>query len=251
MDSEDKEKGSKKKARGSRKKTLARKRAGEKQSDQSTKRQKTEYEKEKEELKAYLDLVSREEFAMEIESLDTKAYKGSKNYKIFSEMLDDFDRYDVMDLHRLVEKGSIPINRGLIQAIPTSLPPQLIGEEQRLPTFKEFQPGKVHIFYIGLDIPTRKILESNGFIPLMTPTQALESIQVMAGHSHNWYDETTTMERINNVLDNVDAIHEIFKGELLNREYSLKKENKAIKPSRYMESLEETIIKFYEDTIKK
>ncbi|GJX81710.1 reverse transcriptase domain-containing protein [Tanacetum coccineum] len=67
---------------------------------------------------------------------------------------------------------------------------------------------KVHIFYTGLDIPTRKILDSHGFIPLMTPTQALESIQVMANHSHNWYDETTTKERINDVLDNVDAIHE-------------------------------------------
>ncbi|GJR02860.1 hypothetical protein Tco_0525844 [Tanacetum coccineum] len=81
---------------------------------------------EKEELKAYLDLVPREEFVMEIESLDTKylivdwkthvltenfmyyqiikADKGLKNYKIFSEMLDDFDRQDVMDLHRLVEE---------------------------------------------------------------------------------------------------------------------------------------------------
>ncbi|GJU81575.1 hypothetical protein Tco_1283940 [Tanacetum coccineum] len=67
---------------------------------------------------------------------------------------------------------------------------------------------KVHIFYTGLDISTRKILESNGFIPLMTPTQALESIQVMADHSHDWYDETTTRERIDDVLDNVDAIYE-------------------------------------------
>ncbi|GJV58188.1 hypothetical protein Tco_1459193, partial [Tanacetum coccineum] len=64
---------------------------------------KTEYEKEKEELKAYLDLVPREEFAMEIESLATKADGSSKNYKIFSEMLDDFDRQDVLDLHRLVK----------------------------------------------------------------------------------------------------------------------------------------------------
>ncbi|GJU52604.1 ribonuclease H-like domain-containing protein [Tanacetum coccineum] len=123
MDSE-KEKGSEKK--GSRKKSLARKRAGEKQSEESTKRQKIEDDIEKEELKAYLDLVPREEFAMEIESLGTKypivdwkthvltenfmyyqiirADGGSKNYKIFSEMLDDFDRQDVMDLHRLVEE---------------------------------------------------------------------------------------------------------------------------------------------------
>ncbi|GJR63301.1 hypothetical protein Tco_1505463 [Tanacetum coccineum] len=46
-----------------------------------------------------------------------------------------------------------------------------------------------------------------GFSSTMTPTQALESIQVMEDHSHNWYDETTTRERINDVLDNVDAIH--------------------------------------------
>ncbi|GJU36286.1 hypothetical protein Tco_1184640 [Tanacetum coccineum] len=123
MDSE-KERGSEKK--GSRKKSLARKRAGEKQSDQSAKRQKIEDDIEKEELKAYLDLVPREEFVMEIESLCTKypivdwkthvltenfmyyqifkADGSSKNYKIFSEMLDDFDRQDVMDLHRLVEE---------------------------------------------------------------------------------------------------------------------------------------------------
>ncbi|GJW61310.1 hypothetical protein Tco_0110645 [Tanacetum coccineum] len=126
MDSEDKEKGSKKKAGGSRKKTLAKKRAGEKQSDQSVKRRKVEYEKEKEELKAYLDIVPGEEFAMDFESLVTKfpivdwkthvltknfmyyqifrADGSSKNYKIFSEMLDDFDRQDVMDLHNLVEE---------------------------------------------------------------------------------------------------------------------------------------------------
>ncbi|GJS29045.1 reverse transcriptase domain-containing protein [Tanacetum coccineum] len=109
---------------------------------------------------------------------------------------------------------------------------------------------KVYIFYTGLDISTRKFFDSNGFIPLMTPTQALESIQVMADHSHNSYDETTTRERIKDVIDNVDAIHESFKGEHLTKEHPLKKDE-AIKHSRYMESLEETIIKFCEDTIKK
>ncbi|GKE15015.1 hypothetical protein Tco_1422592 [Tanacetum coccineum] len=97
---------------------------------------------------------------------------------------------------------------------------------------------KVHIFYTGLDISTRKILYSNEFIPLMTPTQALESIQVMADHSHEWYDERTTRERINDVLDNSDAIHESFKEEHTTKQHPLKKEDKAIKHSRYMESLE-------------
>ncbi|GJT78448.1 hypothetical protein Tco_1045173 [Tanacetum coccineum] len=103
IDSEDKEKGSKKKAGGSRKKTLAKKRAGEKQSDQSAKRQKTKYDTKKEELKAYLDIVPGEEFAMDFESLATKADGSSKNYKIFSEKLDDFDKQDILDLHRLVK----------------------------------------------------------------------------------------------------------------------------------------------------
>ncbi|GJX53918.1 retrovirus-related pol polyprotein from transposon TNT 1-94 [Tanacetum coccineum] len=118
-----KEKDSEKK--GSRKKSLVRKRAGEKQSEESTKRQKIEDDVEKEELKAYLDLVPREEFAMKIESLVAKypiidrkthvltenfmyyqifmADGSSKNYKIFSEMLDDFDKQNVLDLHRLVK----------------------------------------------------------------------------------------------------------------------------------------------------
>ncbi|GKE42246.1 hypothetical protein Tco_1469530, partial [Tanacetum coccineum] len=110
---------------------------------------------------------------------------------------------------------------------------------------------KVYIFYTRLDIPTRNILNSNGFIPLMTPTQSLESIQVIADHSHDSYEETTTRERINDVLDNVDAIYENFKGEHLAKEYPLKTEDEAIKHSKYMKSLEETIIKFYENTIKK
>ncbi|GKE86629.1 hypothetical protein Tco_1560371, partial [Tanacetum coccineum] len=123
VDSEDKEKDSEKK--GSMKKSLARKRAGDKQSEESTKRQKTKCDTEKEELKAYLDIVPREEFSMDFKSLATKfpivdwkthvlgenlmyyqifrADGSSKNYKIFSEMLDDFDRQYVLDLHRLVK----------------------------------------------------------------------------------------------------------------------------------------------------
>ncbi|GKB80996.1 hypothetical protein Tco_0947891 [Tanacetum coccineum] len=96
-----------------------------------------------------------------------------------------------------------------------------------------------------------RISSSNGFIPLMTPTQALESIQVMADHSHDWYDEPTTRKRINDVLDNVDTIHESFKGEHLTKEYPLKKEDETFKHRNMTESLEETIIKFCEDTIKK
>nr|GEZ85162.1 hypothetical protein [Tanacetum cinerariifolium] len=109
-----------------RKKILARKRAGGNDSQESVKKQKLEDDTEKKELKAYLDIVPEDEFVMEVESLAIKypiidwkthfliehfmyyqilrADRSSKNYKIFSEMLDDFDRQDVMDLYRLVEE---------------------------------------------------------------------------------------------------------------------------------------------------
>ncbi|GJU78572.1 hypothetical protein Tco_1275642 [Tanacetum coccineum] len=98
IDSEVKEKGTEKKSGGTRKKTLSKKRASEK---------------------------AREEFAMDFESLATKfpivdwktyvlaenfmyyqifrADGSSKNDKIFSEMIDDFDRQHVLDLHSLVK----------------------------------------------------------------------------------------------------------------------------------------------------
>ncbi|GJX04263.1 zf-CCHC domain-containing protein [Tanacetum coccineum] len=70
---------------GSRKKTLVRKRASEKQSEEGAKRKKMEDDTEKEELKAYLDIVLREEFAMDVESLSTKfeTYVKSKDLDLW------------------------------------------------------------------------------------------------------------------------------------------------------------------------
>ncbi|GJT36329.1 hypothetical protein Tco_0926748 [Tanacetum coccineum] len=90
------------------------------------KRQKLEEDVEKDELKGFLDIVPREETPIEIESLSTKfpivdwktvvltetfmyyqVFRGdgsSKNYKILSEMLQDFDRMDVEQLFRLVKE---------------------------------------------------------------------------------------------------------------------------------------------------
>ncbi|GKB63846.1 hypothetical protein Tco_0920032 [Tanacetum coccineum] len=92
----------------------------------SVKRQKIELDDEKEDLKGYLDIVPREVVAEDVESLFTKypivdwktcvltkkfmyyqIFRGdgsSKNYKVLSEMLEDFDRQDVMELYRLVKE---------------------------------------------------------------------------------------------------------------------------------------------------
>ncbi|GJU85359.1 putative ribonuclease H-like domain-containing protein [Tanacetum coccineum] len=92
----------------------------------TTKRQKVELEDEKEDLKGYLYIVPREDVAVDVDSLSTKylivdwktytlsknfmyyqIIKGdgsSKNYKILSEMLYDFDRQDIVELYRLVKE---------------------------------------------------------------------------------------------------------------------------------------------------
>ncbi|GKB45854.1 hypothetical protein Tco_0896607 [Tanacetum coccineum] len=94
--------------------------------EDNAKKQKLEDDAEKEELRDSMDVVPRDDIAIDVESLATKypivdwkthvltenmmyyqiirADGSSKNYKIFSEMLDDFDRQDVMDLHRLVQE---------------------------------------------------------------------------------------------------------------------------------------------------
>ncbi|GJZ43849.1 hypothetical protein Tco_0591104, partial [Tanacetum coccineum] len=96
--------------------------------EESSKKQKLEEDNdaEKEELRDSTDVVPSDDVTIDVESLVTKyptvdwkihilneimmyyqiirANGSSKNYKIFSEMLDDFDRQDVIDLHRLVNE---------------------------------------------------------------------------------------------------------------------------------------------------
>ncbi|GJV18887.1 ribonuclease H-like domain-containing protein [Tanacetum coccineum] len=104
----------------------SKKRSREDSDKDNAKKQKLEDDAEKKELRDSMDVVLRDDIAIDVESLATKypivdwkthvltenmmyyqIIKGdgsSKNYKIFSEMLDDFDRQDVLDLHRLVQE---------------------------------------------------------------------------------------------------------------------------------------------------
>nr|GEX16182.1 hypothetical protein [Tanacetum cinerariifolium] len=72
----------------------------------------------------------------------------------------------------------------------------------------------------------------------------------MEEHSHDWYDETTTRERINDRSNNFDAIQASSKEAHLTKECPLKKD-KEVEQSKYVGSLEETIIKFCEESINK
>ncbi|GKD46649.1 hypothetical protein Tco_1271294 [Tanacetum coccineum] len=113
---------SSKPARGSRKKTLSRKRAGEKKSEESAKKQKLEdvteeqesaksdkevaadYEHEKEELRMWLTVVSDEEETVDPKILSTKNPIVDCESQNLGSVDMKFDRQDLVDLHNLVMK---------------------------------------------------------------------------------------------------------------------------------------------------
>nr|GEV02322.1 hypothetical protein [Tanacetum cinerariifolium] len=89
---------------------------------------------EKEKLRGCLDIVPVDDIAIDVESLATKypivdwkthtltehimyyqiirANGSSKNYKILTEMCDDFDRQDIMDLYKLVKERMASMDDG-------------------------------------------------------------------------------------------------------------------------------------------
>ncbi|GKC48791.1 uncharacterized mitochondrial protein-like protein [Tanacetum coccineum] len=118
--------GSGKKAESSGKKAEgSKKRAGAKLGEESVKRQKLEDDAEKAELKECLEIVSDNDEAINVEPLAIKspivdwkihslglvsyyiverADGSSKMYMVFSKMLKDFDRQDLLDMYRLVKE---------------------------------------------------------------------------------------------------------------------------------------------------
>ncbi|GJZ82415.1 hypothetical protein Tco_0647588, partial [Tanacetum coccineum] len=68
--------------------------------EESVKRQKLEDNAEKAELQRCLEIVPRDDEAINI----IRADGSEKYYKIFTTMLDDFDRQDMLDLYRLVKE---------------------------------------------------------------------------------------------------------------------------------------------------
>ncbi|GJU57286.1 hypothetical protein Tco_1235052 [Tanacetum coccineum] len=119
---------------------------------------------------------------------------------------------------------------------------------------------KVRIFYKGLSTMNRQLLDSEGPIPGMTPTQALTAIQTMADHSQKWHDGTSSRNMSNNnntnglaafvskldnsghdmkkLKENVHAIQvgcQICEGTHLDKEYPLNEEVKQVDEDKYGE----------------
>ncbi|GJU46033.1 ribonuclease H-like domain-containing protein [Tanacetum coccineum] len=76
----------------------------------------------------------------------------------------------------------------------------------RCPQYDLNNHQKVQIFYKGLEIPSRKMVDSQGLIPRTPPAQALKSIQIMVDHSQNWYNGATAWQGGSNNSNDIAVI---------------------------------------------
>ncbi|GJW80644.1 hypothetical protein Tco_0144619 [Tanacetum coccineum] len=130
----------------------------------------------------------------------------------------------------------------------------------KCPTHDINSHQKVNIFYKGLSTMNRQLLDSQGPITEMTPTQALTAIQTMADHSQKWHDGTTSgsigssssndgLDALVNKLDNLgqdmkklkESVHaiqvrcQICEGPHLDKDCPLNEEVKQVEEVRYGE----------------
>ncbi|GJX87973.1 hypothetical protein Tco_0339987 [Tanacetum coccineum] len=83
---------------------------------------------------------------------------------------------------------------------------------------------EVILFYKGLDVPTRQILDSKGVIPSMKVVDAKKAIQDMADHSQKWNNGTSTRTRSTETSDGLAAIQ----AQLNNLGREIKKVNERV-----------------------
>nr|GEV33743.1 hypothetical protein [Tanacetum cinerariifolium] len=103
----------------------------------------------------------------------------------------------------------------------------------KCPTHDINNHQKVNIFYNGLGVMNRQLLDSQGPIPSMTPVQALTVIHSMADHS-----QKNLGRDIKKLKENINAIQvgcQNREGAHLDKDCPLKKEIKSIEEAKYGE----------------
>ncbi|GJS81145.1 reverse transcriptase domain-containing protein [Tanacetum coccineum] len=83
---------------------------------------------------------------------------------------------------------------------------------------------EVILFYRGLDMPTRQILNSKGSIPSMRAADAKKAIQDMDEYSQKWHNGTSTRTRSTDTSDGLAVI----KAQLNNLGREIKKVNERV-----------------------
>ncbi|GJZ95832.1 hypothetical protein Tco_0668166 [Tanacetum coccineum] len=83
---------------------------------------------------------------------------------------------------------------------------------------------EVILFYKGLDVSTRHILDSKGGVPKMNAANAKKAIQEIADYSQKWHDRTSTRNKSSNTSDGLAAIQ----AQLNNLGREIKKVNERV-----------------------
>ncbi|GJT57479.1 hypothetical protein Tco_0992533 [Tanacetum coccineum] len=83
---------------------------------------------------------------------------------------------------------------------------------------------EVILFYNGLDVPTRQILDSKGAIPSKTAADAKIAIQEMAEYSQKWHNGTSSRTKSTETSDGLAAIQ----AQLNNLGREIKKVNEKV-----------------------
>ncbi|GJS55456.1 hypothetical protein Tco_0628818 [Tanacetum coccineum] len=83
---------------------------------------------------------------------------------------------------------------------------------------------EVILFYNGLDVPTRQILDSKGAIPTKTVVDAKIAIQEMTEYSQKWHDGTSSKARSTETSDGLASMQ----AQLNNLRREIKKVNEKV-----------------------
>ncbi|GJS41700.1 hypothetical protein Tco_0566743 [Tanacetum coccineum] len=89
---------------------------------------------------------------------------------------------------------------------------------------------EVVLFYNGLDVPTRQILDSRGAIPSKTAADAKIAIQEMAEYSQKWHNGTS---RVNEKVYAAQVGCEQCKGPHYTKDCPLKEQGKTLEKAYY------------------
>ncbi|GJR48597.1 retrovirus-related pol polyprotein from transposon TNT 1-94 [Tanacetum coccineum] len=93
---------------------------------------------------------------------------------------------------------------------------------------------EVILFYNGLDVPTKQILDSKGVVPTMTVADAKKAIQQMAEYSQKWHNGTSTKTRSAETSDGMVGC-ELCKGSHYTKDCPLKEEGKTLEEAYYIQ----------------
>nr|GEV83947.1 hypothetical protein [Tanacetum cinerariifolium] len=120
---------------------------------------------------------------------------------------------------------------------------------------------EVILFYNGLDVPTRQILDSKGVIPTKTAADAKVAIQEMVKYSQKWHNGTsrtrstetsdglaTIQAQLNNLEREIKKVNEKYKATTLGL-YQRNNANMSYQERR--QSMEESLRKFMSESAKR